>query len=172
MKGTIVNCAAQLVTSRFGENKWKESLSKAGLCKNKTYGCLGDVDDSEVMAILKGVSEATSLSLAEVLNTFGQYWSQTYAPKIYDAYFNKAKNARELLLNLDHIHTAMTKSVKSARPPHFRYEWQGKNRLIMHYSSRRGLVFLMPGLILGVANYYHETIQVHTEGNAVYVDFA
>ena len=172
MKGTVVNCLAQMVTSRFGENQWKESLCKAGLSADKTYGCLGDVDDSEVMAIFRGVSEVTSLPFVEVLNAFGHYWSESYAPKIYESYFKKAKSARELLLNLDHIHAAMTKSVKSAKPPRFRYEWQGKNRLIMHYYSHRNLVSLMPALILGVANYYHEKVQVHSKGNAVYVDFS
>jgi len=172
MKGTVVNCIAELVRNRFGEAKWRESLSKAGLSENKIYGCLGDVDDAEVTAVMNGASEAASLPIEEFTEAFGEFWSQKYAPAIYESYFRKAKNARELLLNLDEVHTAMTKSMKSARPPHFRYEWLGEKHLIMHYCSHRRLVTLMPGLIRGVANYYGETLTVHTKGNAVHIQFS
>jgi hypothetical protein len=171
MKGTIVKCIEELVTTRFGAGKWKESLEQAGIPEWRSYSALGDVEEAEFTKIMNGVATALSLPMEQVMEAFGEYWSTVYGPHIYGAYFTAAKSARELLLNLDHIHEVMTKSMTSARPPRFRYEWQGEKLLIMHYQSSRGLVALMPGLIRGVGKYYNEKLIVKTVGNAVHVQF-
>jgi hypothetical protein len=172
MKGTIAKCIEELVTGKFGQEKWAESLKTAGLPESREYNIFEDVADSEVLAILKGISAALDLPMSGVTEAFGDYWSTVYAPRVYTAYYSTAKNARELLLNLDHIHTAMTKSAKSARPPHFRYEWRGHNHLIMHYESGRELVALMPGLVRGVGKYYREHLNVRVVGNSVHIQFS
>jgi len=87
-------------------------------------------------------------------------------------YFEKAKNAKELLLNLDNIHTVMTKSMKGAAPPHFTYKSQGDKVLLMHYNSPRGMVTLMPALVRGIAKYYKEKVDVTTTGKTVRVQFS
>jgi heme-NO-binding protein len=104
------------------------------------------------------------------MEAFGDFWSTTYAPSIYGAYFKKAKGAKDLLLNLDHIHVVMTKTA-GASPPRFRYEWRGERHLIMHYDSPRGLVALMPGLIRGVGRYFRENLTVSVKANEVHVVF-
>jgi heme-NO-binding protein len=172
MKGTIVKCMEELVTKKFGAEKWRESLEKAGIPERRSFTVLGDVDEAEFMEIMKGVAAALSLSMEQTMEAFGEHWSTVYAPTVYGAYFRNAKSARELLLNLDHIHDVMTKSMKSARPPRFRYEWKGEKLLIMHYESNRGLVALMPGLIRGVGKHFNEKLTVRTVGNAVHVEFA
>jgi|SRR5579859_739846 len=162
----------ELVTKKFGGAKWKESLKKAGIPESKTYSTLEDVADTEVVGIMKGVCEAGALTMARVMEAFGEYWSTIYAPGIYKTYFTSAKSTRDFLLNLDQIHVSMTQRIKSARPPRFRYEWQGEKHLIMHYQSSRGLVALMPGLIRGLGMYYKDTPSVSVSGNAVHVNFA
>ena len=171
MKGTIVNCLEALVTKKFGAGKWKESLERAGMEESRTFTMLGDVDEAEFIKLMEGFARAASLSMEQVIEAFGEYWSTVYGPNIYGAYFSHAKGARELLLNLDHIHEVMTKSMKSARPPRFRYEWKGEKELIMHYESGRGLVILMPALIRGVGKYYKERLTAQVVGNAVHVHF-
>jgi len=171
VKGTIVKCMEELVTNKFGRGKWKESLKKAGTPEWRNFTTFCDVDETEVMGIMKGIADAASLSMEELMEAFGEYWSTVYAPNIYGAYFSDAKNARELLLNLDHIHEVMTRSIKFARPPRFRYEWKGDKLLIMHYESFRGLVALMPGLIRGLGKYYKENLTVTVVGRAVHVRF-
>lgn len=171
MKGTMVKCLEGLVTERFGAEKWAESLEKAGIPGGRAFTMLGDVDETEFMQIMKAVASVASLSMAQMMEAFGEHWSTVHAPTVYAAYFSTAKSARELLLNLDHIHDVMTKSMKSARPPRFRYEWHGDKLLIMHYQSNRGLVALMPGLIRGVGKHFNEKLTVRTVGNAVHVQF-
>jgi methyl-accepting chemotaxis protein len=162
----------ELVTKKFGADKWKASLRCAGLPDNKAFMTTADVPDSEVLAIMKGIGQAASLSSDQVMEAFGDYWSTVYAPDIYKVYFDKAKGAKELLLNLDQIHVTMTKSMKGAAPPHFTYESPAPNVLIMHYESPRGLVALMPALIRGVAKYYKEKVTVTTTGNSLRAQFS
>jgi len=171
VKGTILNCLEELVTERFGAETWRESLKNAGLPEWKTFTTLGDVDESEFMRIVESVANTASVPMEEVTDAFGEHWSTVYGPTVYAAYFSSARNTRELLLNLDHIHDVMTKSMKSARPPRFRYEWQGDKHLIMHYESERGLAFLMPALIAGVGKHYNEKLTVKLVGDAVHVVF-
>jgi hypothetical protein len=171
MKGTMLKCLEELVSERFGAEKWRESLSEAGFSKLKTFNMLGDVDETHFMRIMKGVASAASLSMEQAMEAFGEHWSTVYGPKVYEAYFSTAKNTRELLLNLDHIHDVMTKSIKHARPPRFHYEWKGDKHLIMHYESSRRLEALMPALIRGVGKHYNEKVSVKAVGSVIHVHF-
>jgi len=172
MKGTIVRCVQELVTEKFGVAKWKEALRKAGLPETQVFLTTQEVPDEKVMAVVKAVAETNSLPLEAVLEAFGEHWCTAYAPSIYDVYFKKAKNVKEFLLNLDQIHTVMTKSMPGAHPPHFSYEWKDDRHLVMHYASKRGLVALMPGLVRGLAKYYHEKLNVNVVGDDVHIAFA
>ncbi|HEY1983921.1 MAG TPA: heme NO-binding domain-containing protein [Terracidiphilus sp.] len=172
MKGTVVKCIEELVGGKFGAAKWKECLKNAGLPESKLYSTFDDVPDAEVMAIIKAIAVIASLSLAQVMSAFGEYWSTVYAPRVYKSYFDAAKSTRQFLLNLDNVHVAMTRSVKSAKPPRFSYEWQGDKHLVMHYASERGMVALMPGLVAGLGKYYKDHPNVRLVGNAVHVQFA
>jgi hypothetical protein len=171
MKGTIAVCMQDLVTTKFGAGKWKESLTKAGFKDSKTYTVLDDIPDQEVLQLMKGIAAAASLSMAQVMEAFGEHWSTIYAPTVYSAYFGPTKSARELLLNLDHIHDAMTHSMRSAKPPRFKYEWKDDRTLIMTYESSRGMIALMPGLIRGVGKHFKEDLKVTVTGNHVEVQF-
>ena len=172
MKGTIVKCMEELVTKKFGVEKWKQSLKDAGIPENRFFTTGEDVAEPEILAIMRGISTAAAISMEQVMEAFGEYWSSVYAPALYDVYFAKAKSTREMLANLDKIHVSMTKTIKNAHPPRFTYEWQGENTLIMTYDSDRGLVALMPGLIRGLGKYYKDKPQVTTTGNALKVHFA
>ena len=171
VKGTILNCLEELVTQNFGIEQWKRVLKTAEVPESRIYGIFEDVPDSEVHCLLKAASTALALSPDGVMEAFGDYWSKVYAPRVYHPYYAGAKNSREFLLHLDDIHAKMTRSLKSARPPRFRYEWRGDNYLILHYQSARGLVALMPGLVRGVGKFYGECLNVHTVGNAVHIQF-
>jgi len=171
MKGTILNCLEELVTQKFGDEQWRLSLKIAELPESRIYGTFEDVPDNEVHSLLKAVSAALGLPLDGVTEAFGDYWSTVYAPRVYEAYYAGAKSSRDLLLHLDNIHAVMTRSLKSARPPRFRYEWRGDKHLVMHYQSNRGLVALMAGLVRGVGKYYGEHLNVSTVGNAVHIQF-
>jgi methyl-accepting chemotaxis protein len=161
----------ETVKKKFGSEKWSQSLKNAGFSASRTFSIMEDVLDSDVTAIFEGIARTTSLSVEQIKEAFGEHWSTIYAPIVYKAYYTHVKNARELLLNLDHIHDVTTKTMKSARPPSFRYEWRGDDLLIMHYSSQRGMITLMPGLIRGVGKYFNEKLVVSVVGTAIEIQF-
>jgi len=94
MKGTIVKCMQELVERTFGASKWKESLKRAGIEEHAWFNATADVADSDVMKIVKGISEAASLSVEQVADAFGEYWSSQYAPKLYGVFFERKMHQR------------------------------------------------------------------------------
>ena len=171
MKGTIVKCLEELVKTKFGEDKWRAILGKAGMDAHAVFMVTAVVPDADVLKLVGATAEVLGIPPQAAMDAFGEHWALVYAPKMYSLYFEKAKSAREFLLNMDKVHIAITKSA-GATPPHFTYEEKGPKELIMHYKSPRGLVALMPGLIQGVAKYYKEKVQVKVSGDAVTVTFA
>ncbi len=95
MKGTIINCLEELVTQQFGAEEWRRSLKIAGVEESRIYSTFEDVPDHEMHALMKAVSAAVELPLEGVMEAFGDYWSTTYAPRVYSAYYAHARNARE-----------------------------------------------------------------------------
>ena len=172
MKGTILKCMEQLVTEHFGQDKWAQALDQAGIpASRRRFTLLSDVNETDARAIMQAAAAVTSMSMSQFMDAFGEYWSTVFAPHVYAAYYSNVRSARELLLNLDHIHEVMTKSVKFAKPPRFVYEWQGDKHLIMRYRSGRDMIGLMPGLIRGVGKYYNEKLYVRVTGDAVHIEF-
>ena len=171
MKGTIVVCLQELVQKRFGPQKWQESLRRIGVSEMRIFSTVEDVSDARALALTDAVADVTGIPVEQLMDLFGEYWSNQYAPRIYRPYYEKAPCARDLLLNLDHIHTAMTNSMSGAGPPRFKYEWKADKLLVMHYESKRGLVAMMPGLVRGVGRYYGEKLIVSVSGNAVTIQF-
>lgn len=160
MKGTIVKCLEELVSTKFGRDKWKKSLEDAGLKDSTMILAISDVDDLQVMKVVEAVCKNLNISLEQAADAFGDYWVNVYSQKMYSQYYEINKTAKDFLLDMDNVHVAMTKTMKDARPPRFNYEWKDDKTLIMHYRSHRGLVDFAVGLSRGVGKFYNENIRV------------
>ncbi|NOX88299.1 MAG: hypothetical protein GXO77_04675 [Calditrichaeota bacterium] len=166
MKGTIVKCLEELVTTKFGRDKWEKSLEDAGFNKSTMFLPIGDIDDAQVMKIIEMVCKNLNITLTQAADAFGDYWVNVYSQKLYGHYYAKHKTAKDFFLNLDNIHFIMTKTMKNARPPRFDYEWKDDKTLIMHYKSHRGLIDFLEGLAKGVSKFYHENLQISKLGSS------
>lgn len=160
MKGVIVNCLQELVVTNFGKDKWEAALEKAGLHKEAQFYAVSDVDDAAVLKVVDSVCKVLNISLIQAADAFGDYWMNTFAPKIYSPYYRGIKSAKEFLLKMDDVHINATKLLANAHPPRFEYEWQDHFTLIMKYKSHRGLIDFMVGLIKGVGKYFKEDLKV------------
>ena len=160
MKGTIAKCLAELVCEKFGRERWENALERAGLSRNTTFMPIQDIDDKAVMTVIECVCKELDISMLQAADAFGDYWVNVYAPKLYGAYFNRAKTAKDLLLKLDGIHETMTKNMANARPPRFEYEHVDDKTIIMKYKSDRGLIDFLVSLVKGVGRYFKEDITV------------
>ncbi len=160
MKGVIVNCLAELVETKFGVDKWKEALEKAGLPRESTFLVTQDVNDAAVIRVLDSLCKVLNISLQQAADAFGDYWVNVYAPKLYAPYYKDVNSAKEFLLKMDDVHRISTKNIPNAHPPRFDYEWKDDKTLIMTYMSHRNLIDIMIGLIKGVGKYFKEDLQV------------
>jgi hypothetical protein len=160
MKGIIVDCLACLVKERFGQAQWERILGLAGVKPGKIFFATEDVPDRAALQIIDKTCSVLGLDRQQAADAFGDYWVNTFAPKIYMIHFSKATTAREFLLRMDDVHQSVTRKMANARPPRFEYEWKTEKLLVMTYKSDRGLVELVVGLVRGVAKYYGEDLRV------------
>ncbi len=165
MKGVIVLCLKETVIERFGEDKWKEALKKAGIDKEPTILPISNVDDKIVLAVVNSICGVLGMSLPQVADAFGDYWINVYSQKMYGGYYEGVKTSKDFLLKMDAVHVAMTKNLPDATPPRFEYEWKDDMTLIMKYKSKRGLIDFMVGLIRGVGKFYKEDLKVTKFGD-------
>jgi hypothetical protein len=173
MKGVIVNCLKEMMTNKFGKEKWEAALEKAGLSRSSSFLSTQDVDDDAVLKVVGAACQVLNVTLPQAADAFGEYWVCTFAPKIYRTYFAGVRSAKEFLLKMDEIHRVTTESMPNAHPPRFDYSWENERTLIMKYKSGRGLMDFAIGLIKGVGKYYHEDLQVSRQGqDSVRIVFA
>ncbi|MCP5108302.1 MAG: hypothetical protein GY950_33255 [bacterium] len=160
MKGVIAVCLSELVKEKFGKDKWEAALEDAGLKKSTFFLPSANLEDAVVMKVIGSVCKVLNITLMQAADAFGDYWVNTYAPKVYKAYYRGKDNAKDFLLNMDAVHKTVTERIPDAKPPRFEYEWQGDKILIMKYISQRGLIDFLLGLVKGVGKYFNEKITV------------
>lgn len=165
MKGVIVNCLQEVVTRKFGKDKWEAALDQAGVARNASFLATQDIDDATVLKVVGAVCAVLNISLAQAADAFGEHWVCSYAPKIYKAYFVGAKTAKDFLMKMDEIHRMTTQNIPNAHPPRFDYRWENEKTLVMTYKSQRGLMEFMRGLVRGVGKYFNEDLRISKASN-------
>ncbi len=165
MKGVIVICLKEMVVEKFGIDKWKDALVKAGIDKEPSIWPVSNIDDQVVLRILNSLCEVLGISLTQAADAFGEYWVNVYTQKMYPTYYKYIKTAKEFLLKMDTVHVSTTENMTDANPPRFEYEWGDEKTLIMKYKSQRGLIDIMVGLIKGVGKLYKEDLRVTKLGD-------
>jgi len=165
MKGVIVNCLREMVTKKFGKDKWDAALEQCGIDKNTSFLATQDVEDGAVLKVVGAVCKVLNVNLAQAADAFGEYWVCSYAPNIYKSYFTGVTSAKAFLLKMDEIHRITTEKIPNAKPPRFDYSWENDKTLIMKYKSQRGLLDFVVGLVKGVGKYFRENLTVTKQGS-------
>ena len=164
MKGVIATCLEEMVKEKSGTNRWGDILEEAGLERDTVFLAGQNLNERLVLQLFGLTGEAMGLSSVETAEAFGDYWVNVFAPKTYGFYYAGVETARQFLLKMDEVHTAVTRNIRDAHPPRFGYEWKDERTLMIEYQSKRGLIDLLIGLIKGVGRYYGENLQVRKVG--------
>jgi hypothetical protein len=172
VKGSIAQCAEELVRTRFGDATWDDVCVEAGLQPDTSFMPAADIDDAAVIGVLRAVGTVCGLSAEQVSDAYGEYWVCEYASRQYPAYFRGAHTAREFLLKMNNVHDMVTRSVAKAQPPRFGYSWADDDTLVIDYQSKRNLAGLLVGLVKGVGIHFDEKLVVSAVGNKVTIRFA
>jgi hypothetical protein len=172
VKGSIAQCAEELVRTRFGDPTWDDVCVEAGLRPDTSFMPAADIEDGDVLRVFGAIGTVCKLDAQQVADAFGEYWVCEYASRRYPAYFRGAHNAREFMLKMDDVHDMVTRSVAKARPPRFAYSWADENTLVVDYQSPRNLTGVFIGLVKGVGIHFGEKLHVTNNGNRVSIQFA
>ncbi|MDR1903222.1 MAG: heme NO-binding domain-containing protein [Treponema sp.] len=161
IKGTIVLCLADLVKSNNeGQKKWHEVLRKSKLPEDLHITRIADIDDAVFHTVLGNICEVLHLTRSQLIDAFGDYWVNVYAPKYYKAYYYGINTAKSLIIGVDKIHEQVTKIMPNAHPPRFDFEEIGGNTLRVHYKSQRKMIDFYIGLVKGVGKFFKARLTV------------
>lgn len=158
MKGTIHYCLEEIMLKKYGQDTWEKCIQLMGYEKGHTFDLAirDDIDEKESINLFLKSAEAANVSIAQIFDDFGEHWSVVYAPTLYGAFFEGSNNTKEALLNLDWVHSVVTKRIKNARPPRFHYDELNENVLEIEYKSDRHLIDLFISLIKGLHMKYND----------------
>lgn len=160
MKSVIPLSIQETYEKHFGKEDWPEVLKKAGLSKSTRYFAHKSTDDEEVKSLLKAIIDHKNMSMQELSDVFGDFWVNDFAPRHYFAFYKRAKNAKEFLLNMNDVHDKIGSKVEGSKPPKFEFTQIDKRTLRMKYISERNLIDLVVGLVKGVGKRFKEEIEV------------
>ena len=160
MKGSIVKCLSDLVKDNFGEHKWKEIVLQSGENPQAAIFATSDFDDKTVFKLIENTCKVLNLTKQQACDAFGDYWVNTYAPKIYGMYYTKFESAKQFIMGMDKTHETVTKSMLNARPPRFTFEEVDENTIIVNYISTRNMIDFYIGLVKGISKYFNTPITI------------
>ena len=160
MKGSIVRCLSDMVKNNYGEQKWKEIMQQTGENPQTVFFPISDIDDKTAFALIEETCKVLDITKQQACDAFGDYWVNTYAPKIYSMYFTKFENAKSFIMGMDRTHEIVTKSMINARPPRFTFEEVDENTIIVNYMSTRNMIDFYIGLAKGVGKYFNTPIEI------------
>ena len=121
---------------------------------------ISDIDDKTVFKLFENSCKVLNLSKQQVYDEFGDYWVNTYAPKIYSAYYLMFQNAKQFIMEMDKVHETITKDIINAQPPRFKIEKVDENTIIVNYISTRSMIDFYIGLVKGVGKYFNTSIGI------------
>ena len=152
----IVNKAIQdLITEKFGEEKWEEVKEKSRIeidffLSNEPY------EDDVTYRLAGAASEVLGISVDQVLQAFGEWWILRTGKEKYGGLMEAGgRNLKEFLVNLPVFHNRIMLMYPKLTPPEFKVSEVGDQSIVVHYfSKRKGLQEFVRGLLQGLGIMY------------------
>ena len=174
MKSVITMCLAEMISKKFGTDKLNLILNEAQILPaDRNFLPTSDTPDELIFTIFKIACRNLGLSAEQLGELFGEYWCKEYIINLYEAYYKSAIGAKNFLLKMKRIHTAVTQKMPNAHPPDFEYIDEAPDKLIMKYHSVRNLQPIWLGCIRGVGIIYNEKLDIKIiDDNTVEITFS
>jgi len=164
MKGIIFCLLEKMIVARGGAEAWERMVRETPL---RTAGGAfvrpGLYPDEDLYALFATGSVVTGQPVGDLYRAFGRATFVEHAGAYPDS-LPPGITAKRFLMSVDRImRMEVHKLQPGANLPYFEYEDPAPDRLVMIYSSPRGLCELVAGLIEGAADHLGEPItQVQT----------
>jgi hypothetical protein len=112
------------------------------------------------MEVVGNACKVLGLSVTQAADAFGDYWVNSYAPKIYSVYFNRHKKAIDFIKGMEQVHKETTQAIPNAHPPRFEFKDIDARTVLVTYKSARNMIDFYIGLVKGVANRFKTSIDI------------
>lgn len=158
----LVNVAIQeLVTNKFGEDKWNLIKKKAGV-ESVVFSRMEQYSDQISYRLVGAASEVLELPPDEIMKAFGEFWVLFTGKSGYGHLFGMAGNSlKDFLYNLDNLHTRVGQNFVHLQPPSFQFDDLGDGKLMMHYySDRAGFCPMLFGLVRGLGAMFKTEVSI------------
>lgn len=161
MYGLVNAAVKELVCSRFGEEKWLEIKTRAGV-DIEEFTRMDQYPDEVTYKLVGAASETLGISPDDVMRSFGEFWVLYTGREGYGHMFDIAGGSmRDFLFNLDKLHTRVGQNFAALRPPSFTFDVINAEVIRMHYlSERSGLCPMVLGLLEGLASHFHTEVKI------------
>jgi hypothetical protein len=143
-----------LVAESAGADAWSRIAARAET--SETFAAMSYYDDSVTYGLVGAASAELELPAADLLRSFGHYWSTRIGPENYgDILGATGTDVVSVLASLDEMHARLQLLYPELRPPSFEVVDSGSRTVDVHYrSEREGLQPFVTGLLEGLGDLY------------------
>jgi hypothetical protein len=161
MYGLINIAIRDLVKSKFSEQQWDQIFKQSG-ATDAAFIRMCPGDDATTYALVGAASDVLGLPASEILQAFGEYWTEFTADEGYGPLLDAAGSTLpEFLQNLDQLHTRVGMMYPDLKPPSFVCSEIADDSLMLHYKSGRdGLDDLVIGLLRGLGRRFKVDVKI------------
>jgi hypothetical protein len=161
MYGLVNKAIKDLVTTNFGEDKWKEICRLADHVEEDFIG-MNPYPDKLTFDLVTHASTVLNISPGSILEAFGEYWILYTADEGYGDLMNLTGNTFvEFLSNLDMLHYRINNIMPELRAPQFLTRNETENSVELEYRSHReGMIPMLYGLIKGLGKRFEITVSI------------
>ncbi len=176
MKGIVFVELLGMAEDMLGETVVDQVIEGCDLPSGGAYTAVGDYPCAELLELVRGFSEHTSVPEPELQRLFGRWMMDSFS-RNYPRFFAQRTGSFDMLQAIeDEIHVEVRKIYPNAELPRFDLNLVDAKTLEMTYHSTRPLAHFCHGLVEACVERFGETANVSlddksqtTGGHAVIV---
>ncbi len=159
MHGVIFHLLRDYVTKNYGDPAWTGLLRDSGLGQ-RVYLTSAAYPDEELVSLVTAASQKTGRTAGDIIEDFGQ-WIAGGLIKMHATLIKPEWKTLDLIeITENTIHTVVRAEDPAAKPPELRVTRISLRELVIFYTSSRKLCALAVGIAKGIAEYYHEHVEI------------
>ncbi len=163
MKGIIFSEFLDMVDEKFSIEMSERLIDEVKPPSGGAYTTVGTYDPQEIMGLVAKLSEITSISVTDLLKTFGRHLFTRFT-EIFPEFFEGTTSILDFLPMVEsYVHLEVEKLYSDAELPSFTWVSPYPGRFEMTYRSPRNLPDMAEGLIIETADYFNERVEVKRE---------
>ena len=161
MYGMVNKTLQNSIEEQYGKAVW-ETIAKSAGIDTDTFIEMQTYPDDSTYSLVGAACEELNTSAEQFLEWFGREWIKSTSGGNYKSYYEMESDLTGFLQSLNSMHQDLSSVMPGLKPPHFRIQPPENGRAVVeYYSERAGLTMFVVGLLKGLADYYHQSVQIH-----------